>query len=243
LLDVDEIEADGDDISLDADLPPEEQIEATADRQASAEAKRRTGLAITIASILALIIAGIVLTNILASKPADREPPPTRANHPVATLPDRLPDTRPVELAAGVPAVEPDAGEGDDPPGAKQPDKLQDIPVAVADDKPLPPDAAPAPLPKIELDLTKLDAGGLRGPQGGKVSVSYEFCIPNTAKCKAAVKAIDPKVRFMPGSRGRIGAGKDECLCVGETRADYRTVLKRLADLPYIKRIIECHFE
>ena len=71
----------------------------------------------------------------------------------------------------------------------------------------------------------------------------YEFCIPNTAKCKAQVKAIDPGVRLMPGSRGRIGARKDECLCVGETGADYRTVLNRLAALPFIKRIIECHFE
>ena len=102
---------------------------------------------------------------------------------------------------------------------------------------------SPAPSPKIELDLSKLDKNGLRGPVDGKVSVSYEFCIPNTDKCKAEVKAIDPTVRFMPGSRGRIGAGKGECLCIGETRADYRTVLKRLADLPYIKRIIECHWE
>lgn len=99
------------------------------------------------------------------------------------------------------------------------------------------------PGPKVELDLTKLDKNGLRGPADGKVSVSYEFCIPNTDKCKAAVKAIDPTVQFMPGSRGRIGAGKDECLCIGETRANYREVLTRLADLPYIKRIIECHFE
>ena len=107
----------------------------------------------------------------------------------------------------------------------------------------LDPPEPPAPPTKIELDLTKLDANGLRGPADGKVSVAYEFCIPNTDKCKAQVKGIDPGVRFMPGSRGRIGARKDQCLCVGETRANYRTVLKRLAALPYIKRIIECHFE
>ena len=103
--------------------------------------------------------------------------------------------------------------------------------------------APPGPSPKIEFDLTKLDKNGLRGPAGGKVLVAYEFCIPNTAKCKAEVRAIDPAIRLMPGSRGRIGAGKDECLCIGETGANYRTVLNRLAALSYVKRIIECHWE
>jgi len=96
---------------------------------------------------------------------------------------------------------------------------------------------------KVELNLMQLDHDGLRGPPDGKVSVSYEFCIPNTGQCKAEVKAIDPSIQFMPGSPGRIGAGKDECLCVGATRKGYLEVLKRLTELPYVKRIIECHFE
>ena len=105
------------------------------------------------------------------------------------------------------------------------------------------PKAPPAVSPKIELDLSKLDANGMRGRGSGKVLAAYEFAIPNTDKCIAEVKAIAPGIRIMSGSRGRIGAGKDECLCIGETDANYRTVLKRLADLPYVKRIIECHFE
>lgn len=36
----------------------------------------------------------------------------------------------------------------------------------------------PDPMQKVELDLARLDADGLRGPPDGKVSVSYEFCIP-----------------------------------------------------------------
>jgi hypothetical protein len=96
---------------------------------------------------------------------------------------------------------------------------------------------------KVELDLTRLDQDGRRGPPGGKVSVAYEFCIPNRDACRAEVCAIAPNVQFMPGSRGRIGAGKDECLCIGTTGKDFRDVLKRLAELPYVKRIIECHFE
>jgi len=97
---------------------------------------------------------------------------------------------------------------------------------------------------KIEFDLTQLDKNGLRGPANGKVSVSYEFAIPNTDKHKAAVKAIDRTVKFMPGSRGRIRAGRNQCLCVGSThQKNYKQVLRQLASLPYIARIIECHFE
>jgi len=98
--------------------------------------------------------------------------------------------------------------------------------------------------PKIEVDLSRLDADGLRGPADGKVAVSYEFRIPNTEACKAQVKAIDSTVQFMPGSRGRIGAGKGECLCIGSThQRRFREVLHALAELPYVDRIIECHFE
>jgi hypothetical protein len=96
---------------------------------------------------------------------------------------------------------------------------------------------------KVEIDLSVLDANGLRGSADGKVSVAYEFFIPDTDKCKAEVRTIDHAIGFSPGSRGRIGAGKDQCLCIGHTRKDYRKVLMALAELPYIERIVECHFE
>ncbi len=96
---------------------------------------------------------------------------------------------------------------------------------------------------KIELDVAQIDENGLRGPADGKVYVAFEFCIPNTDECKAAVRAIDPRIHLMPGSRGRIGAGEGECLCIGETGPNWRDVLRRLAELPYVRRIIECHFE
>ena len=97
---------------------------------------------------------------------------------------------------------------------------------------------------KIELDLTQLDDDGLRGPPEGKVAVSYEFCIPDTPECRAQVERIDRTVTFMPGSRGRIGAAPNQCLCIGSThQKDYATVLRSLAELPYVDRIIECFFE
>ncbi len=97
---------------------------------------------------------------------------------------------------------------------------------------------------KVEMDLSLLDEDGLRGTGDGKVSVAYEFCIPDTDECREQVRQIDPTVQFMPGSRGRIGARTDQCLCIGDTHQDdYRGVLRRLSRLPYIERIIECHFE
>ncbi|PKL43474.1 MAG: hypothetical protein CVV41_10470 [Candidatus Riflebacteria bacterium HGW-Riflebacteria-1] len=97
---------------------------------------------------------------------------------------------------------------------------------------------------KIEFAVSLLDEDGLRGPSDGKVAVSYEFCIPDNDVCRAEIKAIDKTVQFMPGSRGRIGAGKGECLCIGSTHQDdFHNVLRALAEKSYIARIIECHFE
>ena len=106
------------------------------------------------------------------------------------------------------------------------------------------PQVEPDPWAKVELDLTALDEAGLRGQPDGKVAVAYEFAIPDTATHRAQVAAIDPTIQFMAGSRGRIGAGEGQCLCVGSTHQDsYREVLRRLAALAYVERIVECHFE
>lgn len=100
------------------------------------------------------------------------------------------------------------------------------------------------PWQKVEMDLTQIDEDGLRGPPDGKVAVAYEFAVPDTEECRVQVKAIDSTVKLMRGSRGRVGAGKDECLCVGSThQRNWRDVLRQLAELSYVDRIIECHFE
>ena len=99
-------------------------------------------------------------------------------------------------------------------------------------------------LKKIEIDISLLDEEGLRGSERNKVSISYEFCIPEKPEFREEVKKIDSTVVFMPGSRGRIGAKEGECLCVGNThQKEFRKVLQSLASLSYIERIIECHFE
>lgn len=93
---------------------------------------------------------------------------------------------------------------------------------------------------KITLDLTQLDSQGLRGKGTGKVAVGYEFAIPDTPDCRDRVKAIDPSVQFMPNSPGRVGAGKDQWLCIGSThQQNYREVLSSLSCLPFVARIIQ----
>jgi len=97
---------------------------------------------------------------------------------------------------------------------------------------------------KVELDLTQVDADGLRGPPDGKVALAYEFCVPNTDQCKELVAAIDSSVQFMPGASGRVGASETECLCIGSThQRDFKPVLEKLAKLPFVSRIIRCDFE
>ena len=100
-------------------------------------------------------------------------------------------------------------------------------------------------LEKIKFDLNQLDEDGLSGPEGGKVALSYEFCIPNTANFIKEVSTIDKTLNVQYGSAGRIGClrGK-EVLCIGHTnQKDYKSVLHQLAALPYIQQIQQTFFE
>ena len=90
---------------------------------------------------------------------------------------------------------------------------------------------------KITFDLSAISPEGLIGNQQSLRSVGYEFCIPAQANTVKAVKAIDPTVQFSR-SRGRIGCQSNQYLCIGEThQPDWKTVLLKLADLDYVKRI------
>jgi hypothetical protein len=145
-------------------------------------------------------------------------------------------DLRVRKLSAEMPKV---------PPWAPQLyDTVTSALSALTEDKALSGPSVTALWQKVELDLQSIDRDGLRGPADGRAAVSYEFAIPNTDDCKAEVRAIDPTVKFMPGSQGRIRAPQTGCLCIGSThQAGYRDVLRKLAELPYVERIIECHFE
>jgi hypothetical protein len=97
---------------------------------------------------------------------------------------------------------------------------------------------------KIKLDFRNIDNNGFAGPADGKVSVHYEFCIPQTIKYWKQVQKIDSTAQLLSGSKGRIGCSNAEWLIIGHTdQPQYRRVLYDLAALPYINTIQEVFWE
>ena len=100
------------------------------------------------------------------------------------------------------------------------------------------------PLSKIVFSLDNINADGLIGGAGALRSMDYEFCVPAEEARVQEVLAIDPGVRVMRGSRGRIGCTTSEFLCINSTHAPgWRDTLLRLAALPYVRRIQETFWE
>lgn len=96
----------------------------------------------------------------------------------------------------------------------------------------------------LAFDLDGIGDDGLVGPPGGRRAVHYELCIPADPAKEREARAVDPSLQVMRGSRGRIGCGPDEWLCVGSThQPGWRDVLARLAALPYVGRIARTDFE
>jgi len=96
---------------------------------------------------------------------------------------------------------------------------------------------------KIKFDLTQLDKDGLSGPDDGKRSISYEFCIPDNKINRDKVKKIDISIQFTK-AMGRSMCGKNQILCMGNTHQPNSVkVLERLSKLTYIEKITETYFE
>ena len=97
---------------------------------------------------------------------------------------------------------------------------------------------------KITFESDQLDSNGLYGPDDGKHSLTYEFCIPANVDYAQQVMSIDQTALVYRKSPGRVQCGYDEYLVTGEThQPEFRTVLKKLANLEYVSKISEAHFE
>jgi hypothetical protein len=104
--------------------------------------------------------------------------------------------------------------------------------------------AAPAVRHVIRFDVSGISGDGLVGPPDGRVAVDYEFCIPDLPDLRLDVKSIDPSIRFMDGSRGRVGCGPEQVLCVGSThQPGWQGILLQLSQRSYITRIARCFWE
>jgi len=100
------------------------------------------------------------------------------------------------------------------------------------------------PSPKITFDLSRIDEEGLGNRPGSQVAIDYEYCIPADEKKASEIKKIDPSLKIMHKSKGRIGCSGIEWLCLGNThQKNWRKILDKLAEKDYIKRIDRAFFE
>ena len=94
---------------------------------------------------------------------------------------------------------------------------------------------------KIKFDINTIDANGLRN---GEVSVDYEFCIPASDAILQQVLKIDPNVRAMKASKGRIGCTDQQWLCINSTHGKgWKKKLYAIAGLETVERIQETFYE
>jgi len=96
-------------------------------------------------------------------------------------------------------------------------------------------------LNKIEFDYSAVDDKGL---MNSEVAIDYEFCIPMDEARIAEVKAIEPDVNMPRMAKGRIGCSEEEWLCIVSTNGPkWKERLYAIASLPYVKRIVQTHYE
>lgn len=97
---------------------------------------------------------------------------------------------------------------------------------------------------KVKFATDKLDERGLYGPPDGLRLLNYEFVIPATEAALAAVQQAAPgAIQVHRNSRGRVGAGENEWLCIGETGPGWKEKLAALCALTFVKEIRQCFWE
>jgi hypothetical protein len=98
---------------------------------------------------------------------------------------------------------------------------------------------------KIKFDLGEFTEDGYRQRALGEVmSINYEFCIPADETVWGEVRKIDTTLGLMKGSKGRSGCSENQWLCIGSSRqAGFKSVIRQLASLRYVKKISETFWE
>jgi len=98
--------------------------------------------------------------------------------------------------------------------------------------------------PKITFDLDQIGEDGLGNHPGSKVAIDYEYCIPADEQHAALVRKIDPSLKIMKRSRGRIGCNENQWLCMGNTHQEnWRKILLKLAEEEFVQQIDRTFFE
>lgn len=94
---------------------------------------------------------------------------------------------------------------------------------------------------KINFDYSHIDERGFRN---GLAPVDYEFCIPAKDDALKKVRQIEPDVKVMKSSRGRVGCTDEQWLCIVNTMDDaWKKKLEQIATLSFVGRIEETFYE
>ena len=94
---------------------------------------------------------------------------------------------------------------------------------------------------KIEFDPKTVDERGLLN---GTVAIDYEFCIPKDENKVEEIKSIVADVKIPRMAKGRVGCTDDQWLCIVTTNNEkWKEQLMSIAALPYVKRIVQTHYE
>lgn len=103
----------------------------------------------------------------------------------------------------------------------------------------------PDPLAKITINLNDFNDEGYRKlPDGEMYTTHYEFCIPANDSIFNYVSSVDKTLGVYKTSKGRSGCSDKEWLCIGNSRqAGFKDTIKKLAGLPYIRKISETFWE
>jgi uncharacterized lipoprotein YbaY len=95
----------------------------------------------------------------------------------------------------------------------------------------------PEALKKIMFDWSAIGPDGLMGPDGGKRTMSYEFCIPATPQALNEIRALDSQFQASR-SPGRIRCSASQYLVIGSTHSpQWREILLEIAQRPDVQRI------
>jgi hypothetical protein len=93
-------------------------------------------------------------------------------------------------------------------------------------------------LEKLDFDINALDKDGLFGPETGKVSVDYQFCIPSGKEYLDAIHTIDPDIKMMRKYIGRGDCRDGHVAMMGSTHKPmHKEILHQLVGLEFIEKI------
>ncbi|MCI5054785.1 MAG: hypothetical protein MRY83_01685 [Flavobacteriales bacterium] len=98
-------------------------------------------------------------------------------------------------------------------------------------------------LEKVKFPLKDLDKNGLIGPEDGKVSIDYVFCIPSEKQYQDQVSQISADIKIDPNN-SFFCKKKNQIACFGNTgNRTFKKTLRKLNNLDFVETIESVDWE